>query len=112
MKQRKFSQAIAMLEEILTKHSTSFLRDKALMKIAKLQTMMGDLEQAIVSYERLITEFGDESLLLDRARLGIAEIYDFHMKDRQKAIETYQKLLEQSPNSIYAGQARQRIRRL
>ena len=111
-KQRKYSEAIESLRKIMTEHAASFLDDEALMNIAMLQTVMENFEQAITSYEQLIADFGDESVLLDRAQLKIAEIYQFHLRIEQKAIEAYQRLLEQNPNSIYAAQARKRIRQL
>jgi len=112
VKQRKYSEAIEFLKQILGEHATSFLRDEAHMKIAMLQTVMENFVEAIASYERLIADFGNDSMVLDRAQLSIAEIYQFHLKNPQKAIEAYHKLLEQDPNSIYAAQARKRIRQL
>ena len=111
-KQRKYSEAMEFLNMILREHETSLLRDEALMKIAMLLTVMRNFVEAIASYERLITDFANESVVLDRAQLSIAEIYQFHLKERQRAIEAYQKLLEQNPNSLYAAQARKRIRQL
>jgi outer membrane protein assembly factor BamD (BamD/ComL family) len=53
-----------------------------------------------------------ESTVLDRTVIKIAEVYQFGTKDFPNAIASYQKLLEQYPHSIYAGEARKRIREL
>lgn len=112
VKQRKYSEAIELFRQILSGYSSSFLRDEALMKVAVLQTTMENYGDAIASYERVLADFADDSEGLDRAQMAIAEIYHFYLRDVRRAIEAYQTLLEQSPNSIYSAQARKRIRQL
>lgn len=111
-RQRKYSEAVGLLEEIPKDFPSSPLRDEALMKIAALQSSMKNYGEAVATYRRVTTDFGNDSAAVDRARLEIAEIYQFHLRDSRKAIEAYETLLEKNPNSIYADRARKRIRQL
>jgi outer membrane protein assembly factor BamD (BamD/ComL family) len=65
----------------------------------------------IASYEKLVKDF-PESLAIDIALVKIGRAYDLGLHNITKAIESYQRLLEKYPNSIYVNQVRQRIREL
>jgi outer membrane protein assembly factor BamD (BamD/ComL family) len=62
-------------------------------------------------YEKLKNDF-PESIMSDKSQMKIAAVYQLGLKENDKAIATYQKLLEQFPNSIYVSEARRRIREL
>jgi tetratricopeptide (TPR) repeat protein len=111
-RQRKNSEAIAILENLLASHPRSVLADDALLEIASLQSLSGFTVQAVASYERLLTEFRGNSIVLDRAQFQLAETYQSGMHDASKAIAAFEKLLADFPHSIYAEQARKRVRQL
>jgi outer membrane protein assembly factor BamD (BamD/ComL family) len=52
------------------------------------------------------------SVLRDRAQMRIAEVYERLLKDNVKAVEAYERLLEQFPTSLFVEEARKRIRAL
>ena len=52
------------------------------------------------------------SILKDRAQFRIAEIYQTILNKKTQAIEAYEKLLAQFPNSLYVEESRKRIRLL
>jgi outer membrane protein assembly factor BamD (BamD/ComL family) len=52
------------------------------------------------------------SIWKDRAQFRIAEIYERQMKDAPRATAAYEELLLRYPTSLYADEARQRVRRL
>ncbi len=110
-RQRKFSEASALLEQIIGASSNAPIVDDALLNLGQLQTRIGNTARALGVYEKLINEH-PESILRDKAQLGIAEIYQYVLKDKQKAIAAYQELLEKYPNSLYLDNVRKRIREL
>jgi tetratricopeptide (TPR) repeat protein len=88
------------------------LVDDALMCIGGLQFSAGFYADAVATYERLLTDFRENSILLDRAQFQLAETYQAGMRDAAKAIAAYEKLLADYPSSVLADEARRRIRRL
>jgi outer membrane protein assembly factor BamD (BamD/ComL family) len=110
-RQRKLSEAAAILEKLISTETGSPIVDDALLKLGQLQRKMGDPMHALSTYQRLITEH-PESILNDEAQFGIGEIYQLALKDKQKAIATYEELLEKYPTSLYLDEVRKRIRQL
>jgi outer membrane protein assembly factor BamD (BamD/ComL family) len=82
------------------------------MKVAALQAQARLFADAIKSYERLLSQFKESSIALDKAQFNIGEIYQFGMSDKAKAISAYEKLLAEFPQSILATIARKRIREM
>ncbi|MEK6570486.1 MAG: tetratricopeptide repeat protein, partial [Bacteroidota bacterium] len=110
-RQRKFSEAVAILERLISTAAGTPIVDDALLRVAQLQAKMGDPRRALSTYDRLITEH-PESILRDKAQFSIAEIYQYTLKEKQKAIGAYQELLEKYPNSLFLDEVRKRIREL
>ncbi|MBI4535000.1 MAG: tetratricopeptide repeat protein [Ignavibacteriae bacterium] len=111
-RQRKNAEAIAIFSRLIEQYPHALLVDDALMKVAVLQTYTRRYMDAISSYERLLTEFKESSIALDKAQFNIAELYAFRMSDNVRAIAAYEKLLADYPQSILAAIARKRIREL
>jgi tetratricopeptide (TPR) repeat protein len=110
-RQRKLSEAVAILEKLISTEASSPIVDDALLKLGQLQRRMGDPIHALSTYQRLITEH-PESILRDEAQFAIGEMYQLELKDKQKAIAVYEELLEKYPNSLYLDEVRKRIRQL
>jgi tetratricopeptide (TPR) repeat protein len=110
-RQRKFSEASAVLEQLSTTSSSSPIIDDVLLALGELQTKLGNPRRGISFYEKLIFDH-PESILRDKAQFSIGEVYQFRLKDTQKAIAAYQTLLENYPNSLFLDEARKRIRQL
>lgn len=111
-RQRKNTQAIPLFLSVIERYPQALLVDDALMKVAALQTQAGLFGDAIASYGRLLNEFKESSIALDRARFSMAEVFQFGLNDKARAIETYEKLLVDFPQSLLATIARKRIREL
>lgn len=111
-RQGKNSEAVAVLQEVITSYPQAPLVDDALMLIGSLQTSAGLVTDAIASYERLLTQFKQSSIAVDRAQFRLGELYQFGTRDTSKAIAAYEKLLADFPGSVLAAQARKRIRQL
>jgi tetratricopeptide (TPR) repeat protein len=111
-KQRRNTEAIPLFLNLIEKYPQALLIDDALMKVAALQAEARLFVNAIKSYERLLSQFKESSIALDKAQFNIGVIYQFGMSDKAKAISAYEKLLEDFPQSILATIARKRIREL
>jgi len=111
-KQRKNTEAIPLFLNLIEKYPQALLTDDALMKVAALQAQARLFADAIKSYERLLSQFKESSIALDKAQFNIGEIHQFGMNDKPKAISAYERLLAEFPQSILATVARKRIREL
>jgi len=111
-RQRKNTEAIPLFLQIIDRYPQALLVDDALMKTASLQTQVRMFTDAIASYGRLLSEFKESSIALDRAQFSIGEIYQFGINDIPNAMKAYEQLLSGFPQSIHATTARKRIREL
>ena len=111
-RQRRNTEAIPVFLDLIEKYPQALLVDDALMKVAALQTQARLFADAIKSYERLLLQFKESSIALDKAQFNIGEIYQFGLNNKPKAISAYEKLLADFPQSILATTARKRIREL
>ena len=109
-RQRKNSEAIVMLKRVVEQYPTSPLVDDALLRTGELQAEAGFTADALATYERLLTQFRESSIALDRAQFNIAETYQFDLRDPERAIAGYEELLAEFPQSVFSGLARKRIR--
>ena len=110
-RQFKLTEALQYFETIVKKYPKTNLVDEALTSIGDLQAQTGKYADAVTSYKQLTTDF-PESILLDRTLLKIGQVYELGLNDKTKAIESYQQLLEKFPTSLFANEARRRIREM
>jgi tetratricopeptide (TPR) repeat protein len=110
--QHRYSEALPVLRSVIDRFPQALLVDDALMRLATLQRTMRMYSDAIGSYRRLLTEFKESSIALDKAQFNTGDIYQYGLNDKIKAIDAYEKLLADYPQSILVGQARKRIREL
>jgi tetratricopeptide (TPR) repeat protein len=106
------TEAVPIFEKIIQEYPRAPLVDDALMTIASLQEAAGFPATAIATYERLLAQFRDVCAAPDRAQYGIAEAYRTELRDRDRAIAAYEKLLADYPASVLSAQARKWIRQL
>jgi len=111
-RQRKNTEAIPLFQRVINQYPQALLIDDALMKVATLQAQARLYADAIASYQRLLTEFKESSIALDKAQFSMGEIYQRELKDAQKAIAAYEKVLAEHPQSLLVTEARKRIREL
>jgi len=111
-RQRRNSEAIPIFLQVITEYPQALLVDDALMKVADLQATSGMYVEAIASYQRLLKEFKETSIALDRAQFRIAEIYDHSLHDNAAALTAYGAVLADYPESLLCPLVRKRIRTL
>jgi tetratricopeptide (TPR) repeat protein len=85
--------------------------DDAMMKIGELYVLLKRPYEAITAFH-FIADSIQSSILKDRAQFKIAEICQTVLNNKAQAIEAYEKLLSQFPNSLYVEESRKRIRLL
>jgi tetratricopeptide (TPR) repeat protein len=78
---------------------------------ANLRLKRGEFDQSIALLQKILTEFGDD-ILADDANFLQGEIYELHIKDKDKAMEIYREFLTKYPGSVFAAEARKRYRNL
>jgi tetratricopeptide (TPR) repeat protein len=111
-RQGKNTEAVPLLLAVIRSYPQAPLVDDALMAVGALQASAGLFREAVASYERLLAEFRESSIELDRAEFNLAEVYQYGTHEPARAQATYERLLADHPKSILAGRARQRIRQL
>lgn len=111
VRQRKFPDALLILQKLEEKFATTPLIEESLMLSADLLAATGRYSESIATYQRLIKQF-PESIVLDRAFMRIGYMYEVKLNNTTEAIAYYQKILEEFPQSLYAAEARRRIREL
>lgn len=111
VRQRKFPDALLVLQNLENTDKASSLLDETLMLKGNLLVATGRYTEAIAAYETLKTKF-PKSIILDHAMMKIGYIYESKLSNTREAIARYQKVLEQFPHSLFANEARRRIREL
>lgn len=111
-RQKKYSEAITIFLNLIERNPQALFVDDALMRAGKLYTLSRRYTDALATYERLISQFKDVSIMLDKAQFAIAELYQFTLNNTQQAIAAYEKLLAAYPQSLLTDISRRRIREL
>jgi tetratricopeptide (TPR) repeat protein len=110
-RQQKFSEALTAYQAIPKAFPKSDLLDDALGRTGDVYAVMKNYPAAVAAYEQLLA--GDpENIAFDETLMKAGQVYQFGLKDPAKAISAYEQLLTRYPSSIYAGEARKRIRTL
>ena len=111
VRQRKYSEARALFQSLAVQHPSAALVDDAAMRIADLHLVLNHPEDALSVLRRIVSEM-PASGLCDRAQMRIGEVYENKLGDKAKAVEAYEKVLEQFPTSLFIEEVRKRIRLL
>ena len=107
----KYDDALKTLDTLFVKFKYHSLFDEAYYKKAEIYTKKGLNDSAVVYYKKIIIEFPYD-ILGDDATYKLAVMYEDVYKDKQKAMDTYEKLMTNYPGSTYVVEARKRYRAL
>jgi outer membrane protein assembly factor BamD (BamD/ComL family) len=99
------------LVEIVDAKLASTIQDDVYWLEANIRMKQGQFDQAIALLEKIVKEYPEENLTDDAVFLQ-ADIYERHLKDKNKAMEIYRDFLNKYPGSVYAAEARKRFRNL
>jgi tetratricopeptide (TPR) repeat protein len=109
--QNKNENALLVLQEIHQKFKGFPVEDEALFKQAEVFVKLKKYEEAIASFEQVIS-INPEGILNDDAYYQIAELYNSKLNLPEKAKEYYQKIIFEYASSIYLVDARKKYRQL
>jgi TolA-binding protein len=110
-RQRKYSEAAAIAQDIISLYPSSDIVDPAYLKLALLQLRSGRTQDAAASYQAFL-DSRSESFLRDRGMFFLAQLREDKLGDAQGAMALYQQMLNEFPLSQFAARARERILQL
>ncbi|MFH2142675.1 MAG: tetratricopeptide repeat protein, partial [Bacteroidota bacterium] len=111
MYQKKDSLAMLTLDTIQAQFSDHSLMDDILYRKANVFKSKGDYIQAAEYFQKVV-DYYSYDILADNSLYYLAELYELHLNDKEKAKELYNKLMLDFPGSIYVIEARKRFRLL
>ena len=78
---------------------------------ADLLERIGQYERAVEALQILVSRYSFD-ILVDDAWMKMASIYTKYLKQPDKAMEIYERILKEYPGSVFAAQARKNFREL
>jgi len=109
--QNKNDDAMAVLDSLTEQFPYHTLVDDILYRKAKLAAADQDYVLAAEYYEAIIADYSYE-LLGDDALFSLAEIYNYHLDQKEKARDLYKSMLTSYPGSVYIEESRANYREL
>lgn len=109
--QNKHSEAIALLDDILTNHKGEKIEDEALLKQGAIFEETGQYAKAEENYLKIITYYNDD-ILADDAHYRLAKLYEEKLGQPNKAKAQYEAIIFNFADSIYFVEARKKYRTL
>lgn len=109
--QNRFEDAFRQMDSITSLYKGHGLGDDVYMAKAKVYIKKRQFETAIQEMEQILEKYPD-GILVDNAIFQMAELYENELKNPQKAMELYEKILMEHMGSTFTVEARKRFRRL
>lgn len=109
--QNQTELALTRLDQMLKRYQDHPLADEILWLKARTYAKMGETQKAVENLQVIVDKFSID-ILGDDALYMMADLYQNRLKDKEKSMDLYQKLLEKYPASIHAADARKKFRQL
>jgi len=109
--QHKHDLALSTLDSVISLYPGHTLTDEVWFKKAFIYETTNRPDTAFAYYKKVLDEY-PEDILADDALFNMADMQENIMKNKAKAQELYQDLLNKYPGSLYAVEARKRFREL
>ena len=109
--QNKNDEAMTILDGLAETYPYHSLVDDILYRKAKLAVTEQDYTLAAEYFETIVNDYSFD-LLGDDALFNLAEIYNYHLNQKEKAKELYKKMLTSYPGSVYIEESRTNYREL
>ena len=109
--QGQLDEALVRYDKMLKTFPEHTLTDEIYWAKSTIYIQQGRYAESLTELEKLLKEYG-EDILADDANFMIAKIYEENLKNKEKAMEYYQKLLTNFQGSIYSAETRKRFRAL
>lgn len=110
-RQRRFQEALDILNQLRLAYPRHALTDEILYERAEALEKLGRFEEAQDAFRDVAAKFA-EGYLADRSLFAVARIYEERLGDPSAAIEAYSEVLLRYPGSLLAPEIRARIRKL
>lgn len=110
-RQHRFDSAMFYANKVKTDFPGHSLTDDVLLLKAKIFEQQKLYEKAADSYETLAIAF-EHDILTDNALFAAANLYQFKLNNPEKAMKSYQKIIENFSNSIFIVDSRREFRKL
>ncbi len=108
LEQKKFNEASTIFKEIASSQKGFVLQHRAKLKEAEIELALDNTEES-VSLLVEISSGNEKNIYADKALFLLGRIYQYGLKDDNKASEMYESLLAKFPNSLYLDEAREEI---
>lgn len=109
--QHKTTEGLQRMDSINILFDNHSLADDIYYKKGEVFTRQGKYKEALEAFQRVVDYYG-EDIYGDDALFKMAEIYQYNLKDIDKAKSLYQEVLTKYPASVYTVEARKRFRKL
>ena len=109
--QNKTSDAIKLLDKVLTEHNGESIIDQTLFTQARLYEKLNQFEKAEANYQKIIADYR-EDIFIDDAYYYLAELYKLYLDKPEEAKSLYEKIIFNHEDSIYFVEARKKFRML
>ncbi len=109
--QGQLDEALSRYDAFLGKFTEHSLTDEVYWAKTSIYLKQAKYSAAITALEKIMKDYS-EDILADDANFLLATIYEENLKDKNKAMELYQKQLADFQGSIYTAEARKRFRAL
>jgi tetratricopeptide (TPR) repeat protein len=108
--QNRFEDAFRKLDSLLSEFPDHSLDDDVLYLKSKVYRKQREYDKTVELLQKIIDEYAEESIRTDNALFELAELYENHYDDKEKAKKLYETLFIDYSGSTYAVEARKRFR--
>ncbi len=109
--QNRFQEAFDKMDSLLVAFPDHSLQDDVLYLKANVYKKKRNYEKAAELYEMIVEKYKEE-IRADNSLFALAELYETHLNDVEKAKSLYETLFIDFSGSTFAVEARKRFRRL
>ncbi len=109
--QKRDTEALAILDDILISHKGEKIEDEAWFKQARIYEKTGEYLKAELNYLKIL-QFYKDDILADDAHYYLARLYETKLEQPDKAKDQYERILFDHADSIYFVEARKKFRSL
>lgn len=110
MFQKRYTKANEILHQLIKLSTNDLLVDDAYFMLSKIAHEQNNYTKEEEYLNAIIQNHPD--ILIDNALFNLGKLYQFQLKNNEKALETYQTLLTNHPSSYWTSQARVNYRTL
>lgn len=109
--QHRYDESLAVLDSLTTEYPMHSLGDDVLYERYRIAYARHQYAEAATFLEKLL-ELYPLDILVDNTLLDLGRLYEDRIKDTEKAMQFYEKLLFEQTGSIFVPEARERYRKL